>query len=45
MEVNHEGKSVSDTQVILDGKSLEISEISLHFMKSANLYPDEYHTR
>jgi hypothetical protein len=27
----------------MDGKALEISEISLHYMKSSTLYPDEFH--
>ncbi len=33
---------VSDLQAILDGKLMSIGEISLHWMKAAFLYPDEF---
>ena len=40
-----EMRPVSDLQVIIDGKVLELSEISVHYMKSTTLYPDEFHPK
>jgi hypothetical protein len=34
--------ATSDLQAILDGKLLDVQEVSLHFMNASTLYPDEF---
>lgn len=40
--ISYNDKNSSDVQAILHGKILEVYELSLHYMKSSHLYPDEF---
>jgi len=40
-DIDPNQRPISDMHVILDGKSLEVQEISLHLMKNVRLSSDE----